>query len=404
MRHAASPVSATRTGSSPAQRRDLATAQDSELADVSATDIAAADALAADVLEFCRLLKGAGLNVTPGRVIDVFRAIRFVALVNRDEFRLALQVNLVSTREEEQIFRTLFEEYWVRRCAPRVVPTDIHVEAQRDESAAKRRKVILETLGQLQQYSPDDVSRDKRFLHEWSEGWQSFERVLRDLARRLATRPSRRFEPARTGSRIDLRNSLRKNMRYGMDVIQLARGRRKIRKTRVVLLCDVSGSMDTYSPFLLQLMFAVQKRLKNSRTLVFSTRSTEITRPLRRWSVAEALREVTQLARHWSGGTNIGNALSHLNRQVMPEGSASSRICVIISDGYDQGDPEVITREMYMLRRRVRAVVWINPLLGTEGYAPVTSGMRAALPCIDHFLAANDLASLRALCRTLGEL
>jgi uncharacterized protein len=148
-------------------------------------------------------------------------------------------------------------------------------------------------------------------------------------------------------------------------------------------------------------MFGVQKGLKNSRTIVFSTRSTEITRMLRHQSVSHTLAGIGQTARHWSGGTDIGAALAQVNREVLRDGSASSTVAVVISDGYDQGDPAVVRREMQALRRRARVVVWINPLLGTEGYAPIAQGMRAALPYIDHFLPAHDLVSLRGLCRTL---
>jgi uncharacterized protein with von Willebrand factor type A (vWA) domain len=135
--------------------------------------------------------------------------------------------------------------------------------------------------------------------------------------------------------------------------------------------------------------------------VVFSTRATEITQLLRHQSVAQTLASIGQGARHWSGGTDIGGALAQVNRVVLREGSASSTVAIIVSDGYDQGDPTVVRREMEALRRRTRVVVWINPLLGTEGYAPIAQGMRAALPHVDRFLPAHDVASLRALCRTL---
>lgn len=187
-----------------------------------------------------------------------------------------------------------------------------------------------------------------------------------------------------------------------MDLVELRRSRRRVRKTRLVLICDVSGSMDTYNPFLLQLLLGLQKVLKNTRTVVFSTQATEITSTLRRRSVAETLGEITRAVRHWSGGTSIGRALASTNRRVMREGSARSTVAIVLSDGYDQGDPSEVKREMRALRRRVRSVVWVNPLLGTHGYAPLAKGMSAALPFVDHFLPAHDLRSLRALCHDLA--
>ncbi|MGD9763959.1 MAG: VWA domain-containing protein [Candidatus Binatia bacterium] len=355
------------------------------------------------VLAFCRQLRDARLNVTPGRIIDVFRSLRSVNIAVREEVRLAMRVNLVSSHEEESMFDQLFALFWEGKTPPTTVATQIELEPRPDDQNEEHPDTPPEFVGSPRQYSPDHVVRDKAVLTANAQGWEGMQKLLHDLMLRLATRPSRRLRPSRRGQGIDLRRSLRKNMRYGMDVVELMRSERKIRKTRVVMLCDVSGSMDTYNPFLLQLMFGLQKGLKNSRTAVFSTRMTEITRPLRRQEVHEALREVADEARHWSGGTDIGGALAQLNRKVLREGPASSTVCVIISDGYDHGDASVVKREMQALHRHARTVVWINPLLGTEGYAPLAQGMQAALPYVDHFLPAHDLPSLKALCRTLGE-
>ena len=360
------------------------------------------DALIRRTLEFCRMLKQARLNVTPGRIIDVFRSLTHIHLEERNEFRLTLRANLASSREEERIFDQLFAAFWEAKAPRDGEPEEIDLESRDDDRNQEVPERPPEQKGAPQQYSRDEVLRLKDLLDEWPGGWQEFERILKDLAIRLATRPSRRFKVANRGRRIDLRQSLRRNMRYGMDMVELVRAQRKIRKTRVVMLCDVSGSMDTYCPFLLQLMFGLQKALKNSRTAVFSTQVTEITRALRRHTVERTLREVSDLARHWSGGTDIGGALRRLNRRIIREGLASSTVCIIVSDGYDQGDASVVKREMEALRRRVRVVVWVNPLLGTEGYAPMAHGMRVALPHVDHFLPAHDVHSLRGLCRTLA--
>jgi uncharacterized protein with von Willebrand factor type A (vWA) domain len=149
-------------------------------------------------------------------------------------------------------------------------------------------------------------------------------------------------------------------------------------------------------------MLGLQRELKNSRTVVFSTHVTEITSFLRRQPVEQTLREIGERVRHWSGGTNIGGALATLNRGILREGSARSTIAIIISDGYDTGDTAVIAREMRALRRRVRTVVWINPMFGSQTFKPRASGMRAALPYIDHFLPAYNVQSLRVLVRGLS--
>jgi hypothetical protein len=353
------------------------------------------------VLAFCRLLRRMGLGVTSGRIIDVFRALDHVRIHRREEFRLALRVNLVSSHDEEVLFDRVFDTFWDGAPEVEIVARELDLEPRPDDRHEEIPDEPPDIVGSPRQYSRDEVGRDKTLIGHWVGESSEMRRLLRELLTSLATRPSRRRRPARNGGRIDLRRTLRRNVRHGMDIVDLARTDRKVRKTRLVLVCDVSGSMDTYNPFLLELMFGVQKGLKNSRTVVFSTRATEITRMLRHQSVAHTLAGIGQTARHWSGGTDIGAGLAQVNRDVLREGPASSTVAIVISDGYDQGDPAVVRREMQALRRRARVVVWINPLLGTEGYAPIAQGMRAALPHVDYFLPAHDVPSLRALCRTL---
>lgn len=355
------------------------------------------------VLAFCRLLRRLGLGVTPGRIIDVFRALDYVRIATPDEFRLTLRTNLVSSHDEETLFDRVFATFWDGTAETEVVARELELEPRPDDDQEEIPEEPPDVLGSPRQWSRDDVNRDKTLIGQWAGESPEMRRVLRELLTSLATRPSRRRRPARRGSRIDLRRTLRRNLRYGMDVVELAHTERKIRKTRLVLLCDVSGSMDTYNPFLLQLMFGVQKGLKNSRTIVFSTRATEVTRMLRHQSVSATLARIGAEARHWSGGTDIGAALAEVNRRVVRDGPASSTVAIVVSDGYDQGDPAAVRREMRALRRRARVVVWINPLLGSEGYAPVAQGMRAALPHVDHFLPAHDMSSLRAMCRQLAK-
>lgn len=360
------------------------------------------EALVQRVMTFGRLCKAAGLGATPGRMLDVFRSLGAIALTRREDFRLALRTNLASSHDEEALFDRLFRIYWDGEQTAEFEPAEFDLEPRPDD----RNKEIPETppdvLGAPRQFSADELSKQRDLGARWPGEDREMQRLVKELATRLATRPSRRRQPARRGPRVDLRRTLRRNLGSGSEVVRLARTRRKVRKTRLVLICDVSGSMDTQNSLLLQLMFGLQRELKNSRTIVFSTRSTEITRSLRRRTVTEALHETSRLARHWSGGTNIGAALGEVNRRILCEGSAQSTVAVIVSDGYDQSDPAAITREMRALHRRVRKVVWINPLLGSEGYAPLARGMQAALPHVDHFLGGSDAKSIRVLCKQLG--
>jgi uncharacterized protein with von Willebrand factor type A (vWA) domain len=337
-------------------------------------------------------------------VIDACRSLRVIQWQNQDEFRLALRANLASSREEEQTFDQLFAAYWNNTSAntPEGARLMLRTELVRGEFAQGFQEAHPELLGRPDSASADEMARELDLAARWNAEAPPIDQIIRALAKRLATRPSRRVQPATRGRRLDLRRSLRANMRHG-EVVTLSHVRRRVRKTRIVMLCDVSGSMDAFNPFLLQLLFGLQKELKNSRTVVFSTRVTEITSLLRRRSIQQTLHAISDQVRHWSGGTDIGGALAALNRSVLREGSARSTVSVIISDGYDNGDPNVVIREMQALRRRVRTVVWINPMFGSQTFKVRASGMRAALPYIDHFLPAFNAQSLRMLVRGLAQ-
>jgi uncharacterized protein len=223
-------------------------------------------------------------------------------------------------------------------------------------------------------------------------------RLTVQIARRLARRISRRRRPSARRGRLDLRRTLRANLTRG-DLIDLRFRRRKRRKVRLVLLCDVSGSMDLYSRFLLQFLFALQSVFSRVETFTFSVHLTRITEYLKTRSYREVLRRLTAV-RDWSGGTRIGESLAEFNRR-WPGLVDRRTIVIILSDGWDTGDPDTLAAELLRIKRRAGRVIWLNPLLGNPSYEPLTRGMAAALPLVDQFAAAHNLASLRALAGTL---
>jgi uncharacterized protein with von Willebrand factor type A (vWA) domain len=354
-------------------------------------------------LTFCRLLRQSKFSVTHARAMDVFRSLRHVDWSEEADFRTALRSNLASSRDQEIAFDRLFDSFWrAQQLEQEDRPFSLRPEPVQGELEQGWKESHRDLLAEPDQFSPEEVSRDLNLANRWDEETPPLEPIIKALAKRIASRPSRRRTPARNGSRIDMRRSMRLAARDGFDLMELLRSERRIRKTRIVLLCDVSGSMDAYNPFLLRLMLGLQKELKGSRTVVFSTQVTEITNLLRHKSVAETLREVSRSVRHWSGGTDIGHSLGVLNRQILREGKARSTVAIVVSDGYDQGDPDTIDVEMKALKRRVRSLVWINPMYGSVSYQPTARGMRIALPYVDHFLPAWDSESLRTLVRELA--
>ena len=242
--------------------------------------------------------------------------------------------------------------------------------------------------------SEREVLMDRDFSTFPAEDLDEVARLTVLIAKRLARRVSRRRRPTRRGGVIDLRRSMRANMMKG-EIIELRRRERRRRKVRLVLLCDVSGSMDLYSRFLLQFLYALQNVFGRVETFTFATRLTRVTEQLKGPSYQLALRRLTEV-RDFSGGTRIGESIQEFNRSWRQLVDRHT-IVLVLSDGWDTGEPDVLAAEMLSLRRRAGRVIWLNPLLGNPSYEPLTRGMAAALPLVDHFAAAHNLASLRDL-------
>jgi hypothetical protein len=229
--------------------------------------------------------------------------------------------------------------------------------------------------------------------------------------RRMMLKTQWQLEPRRTrrtvrtaqGELIDLRRTIRQNLRHGGELLRLAHKERKLKRRPVVLLCDISGSMERYSRVLLQFIYVVTSRLDRVESFVFSTRLTRITRQLRRRNIDDALREASAVVHDWAGGTRIGEAIKIFNyewaRRVLNQGA----IVMIISDGWDRGDIALLEREMDRLHRSCHRLIWLNPLLGAADYQPLVRGIKAALPHIDNFLPVHNLASLEQLADLLAE-
>ena len=226
---------------------------------------------------------------------------------------------------------------------------------------------------------------------------------MRKLIATMAWRPSlvrrRRFRFSATGPRPDLRRTVREAA--GGDLFDLAWSQPRMRRRPLLLIADVSGSMERYSEMLLYFAHAIRGRLGRLEAFVFSTHLTRITRQLYKRDPGEALAEVGATVDDWSGGTKIGDAVRTFNREWSRRVTHGGPIAVMVSDGWDRGDPEVLTEEMARLRRTVHRLVWLNPLAGRPGFAPDTRGMQAALPYIDDFLPAANLTDLTSVVELL---
>jgi len=377
-----------------------------------------------NVLAFCGVLRKAGMDVTTGMVIDVCKSLKYIDISNRQDFYYALRANLVCYSGDIERFDHLFELFWRlnRGVEELAVFENIKGEGTGDrpegelEDEGRDKEFTIEEWDtdiepgvELEEmmvatYSSNEVLATKDFCDITGDEVKIIQRQLSKIVPKLATVKSRRREPYPRGDEIDPRRTLRRNMvKYGGDIVELLRRRRKIRKVKIVLLCDVSGSMDCYSKFLVQFIYSLQNQLSGVETFVFSTRLTRATPFLKGKEPYEALRALTENVRDWSGGTRIGECLKAFDEGY---GRSMNRktVVIIISDGWDTGDTELVTEEMQKLQMTFRKIIWLNPLLGSPTYEPLTKGMQAALPFVDYFLPVHNLDSLVTLGKTLKHL
>jgi uncharacterized protein len=369
------------------------------------------------VVRFADVLRGHGMPVTVLQATDAARALDHLDLRDRGELSLGLRAILVSRPEDFPAYERCFEAFWRATPQPEqglpgllaAPPEPPDGTAAGGSPSQNRDTLALDTWGEDGDEAGEPLSvpgvsdREALIGQDFSTfSAEQLEEVFRltvQIARRLARRISRRRRPRRRRGRIDLRRTLRANLTRG-DLIELRYRERKRRKIRLVLLCDVSGSMDLYSRFLLQFLFALQNVFGQVQTFTFSTRLTRVTEHLRGRSYRQVLRRLTDV-RDWSGGTRIGESLAQFNRE-WPSLVDRRTIVIVMSDGWDTGDPELLASELMRIRRRAGRVIWLNPLLGNPSYEPLTRGMAAALPLIDHFAPAHNLAALRGLASRLS--
>ncbi len=395
--------------------------------------------LAANLLGFARELRRAGLNVGSGQVLSFVEAVSEVNAENRGDFYSAAKATLVTAPEQIPIFDLLFARFWVRLTKPITEPLDaeqhdfdmppapapaepglegqqqpeqgkqgntkdrsvLAVEDSVDDDAADSQDLEAPPEDVIV-YSAREVLRSKDFSQFTPAEIAEARRLMSDMTWKLGTRKTRRREKANHGDFIDYRRTLRSSLKHGGVPLELRRRRSKEKMRPLILICDISGSMDRYSRLLLQFVHAMEHGLDNVEVFVFSTRLTRITRELRKRDVDDAIEQVVKSVHDWSGGTRIGEAIKTFNYEWSRRVLRSGATVVMISDGWDRGDPQLLSREMARLQRSCRRLIWLNPLLGAPGYQPLTQGIRAALPYVDAFLPVHNLESLEALAEMLS--
>ena len=381
--------------------------------------------LVANVMHFGRVLRAAGLPVGTGQVLDALAAVRTAGIADREAFYWALHAVFVKRRDQREVFDQAFHVFWrnprlLERMMRTVLPT-FRVGGATDDADAPNRRVA-DALSQGAREAPGDGGADgvEEVVFDAAMTWSAeevsrtmdFEKMSAEEAARaraviarmrppVADAPTRRFRPSPRG-RVDARASLRASLRGGGDTVPIRLRRPRRRPPPLVVLCDISGSMSRYSRMLLHFTHALTNDRARVHTFLFGTRLTNVTRHLRHRDVDEALDKAGQAAGDWSGGTRIGECLRAFNRdwsrRVLGQGAA----VLLVSDGLDRDAGTGLSEEAARLRKSCRRLIWLNPLLRYDGFAPKSMGVRAILPHVDEFRPAHSLDSLEALAAALA--
>ena len=374
-----------------------------------------------NVLHFVRMLRAAGLPVGPAKVIEAIAAVATVGVAQRTDFRAALATVLVSRHEHLPLFEQAFDLFWrnpkllakmVAALLPRVygrIPQEAGQEIPARLAQAmfppprvpKHKEDDEIELDAALTFSPREILQHKDFATMTAEELAQAKTMLARLQLPLATRPVRRTRSAPRGHAVDLRETLRRMTGATGAGTPLAFRTRVRRPPPLVVLCDISGSMDRYARMLLHFLHAIANDRQRVHTLVFGTRLTNITRHLKHRDVDVALARVTACVQDWAGGTRIGGCLAEFNRRWSRRLLAQNAVVLLISDGLDAEGGEGLVFEAERLAKSCARLVWVNPLLRYAGFEPRPAGIRALLPHVDDFLPVHNLASLQDLALAL---
>ena len=372
-----------------------------------------------NLMLFGETLRRLGLDFGSGNMLDLIKATETIPIGRRQDFRNAARCLLVHRKQDFPLFDDAFQIFW-RRPAHGLSNRDLR--SMGEERRYRNPQVgppatVDEEAGDLsgnapegqpgidmsQTYSAREVLREKDFADYTPLEIAQARTMMADLSWDLGRRKTRRTQTGE-GAALDWRNTFRRNLKYGGELLELSHRQPKDKTRPLVLICDVSGSMERYTRLLLHFIHTIAGDLGRVEAFLFATRLTRITRYLNYRSIDQAVNEVARAVPDWAGGTRIGEAVKTFNYSWARRTLGNGAVVLIISDGWDRGEPELLSREMSRLQRSCHRLIWLNPLLGSPNYQPLTQGIRAALPYVDDFLPVHNLNSLEALALHLNRL
>lgn len=366
--------------------------------------------LSKNIVQFCRFLRQQNFSVSIEEETLSLQALAFIDYSHKDIFRTALKAILCRSHAQLNEFDALFNQYWKElasavdsKLKPQQQPV---VKPAAKDVSFKSLKAWLngnrsEELEEVASYSLYESLSQKNFADVPDDEIEELMSNIKALSKRLAAHINRRYEKDNRINYPDLIRTLRKNMRRGGELLELAFHKPKRNRTKLVVICDVSRSMELYAAFLLQFMYAFQQVYKRAETFAFSTSLQHITQLLKQNDFHAAMRVLSAQNEGWSGGTRIGKSLHAFVKDYAIKFLDKKTIVIIMSDGWDTGDLELLEQSMEAIHNRSKKVIWLNPLAGYADYKPHVAGMKAALPFINVFAPVHNAESLRSLSKWL---
>lgn len=376
------------------------------------TTVAHQTELSTNIVLLCRFLRKKSFNLTATEEADALKAISFLPIHSEDYFREALR----SVLTKSQFQQTKFDEYYHEFKEQLKKATDSKVKElpeEKQKPEKKTKEAQFEALKdwlnlnpseeekEVSSFSDMEVLTKKDFLDLSEDEMRLMMRVLQKLARKLTHQKSRLRKKSKRRQQLDLKRTIRTSMRKGGEIQQLVFSQKKDRKQKLVLLCDVSRSMDLYSRFFIHLIYAFQNAYDKIETFVFSTALHKVSEILDNNEFDKAFRTISERVPHWSGGTTIGSCLQDFTENYGHGMLDKKTIVLILSDGWDTGELEVMKEAMQTIYKKSKKVIWLNPLAGSPDFSPESIGMKTALPYIDVLASAHNLESLKQVLQQL---
>lgn len=368
--------------------------------------------LSGNIVLLCRFLRNKNFSVSPTEEADALKAISYLPINKETYYREALKSVLAKNQYQQSNFDEYYHEFkeQLKKATDSKVK-DVPEEKPQPEKKSKEAQFEAlkdwlnlshsEEEKEVSSFSDIEVLTKKNFLDLSEDEMRLMMRVLQKLARKMAHQKSRLRKRSKRHRQLDLKQTIRQNMRKGGEIQQLVFSEKKNRKLKLVLLCDVSRSMDLYSRFFIHLIYAFQNAYDKIETLVFSTALHRVSEILDNTEFDKAFRTISERVPHWSGGTTIGSCLIDFTQNYGHGMLDKKTIVLILSDGWDTGEPEILKEAMKTIYKKSKKVIWLNPLAGSPDFSPESIGMQTALPYIDVLASAHNLESLKEVLRQL---